>query len=1272
MALEKIGVEATIQGLSSFRRGIGQMDDDVRGFGRSAGSIVPSLDSMGSSLLNIGAVAAGAVVAGLAAATTAAVAFAGSGIKAAIDMEDQMGNIAAIMNTTKAEIQPLADLILDLGIDPGLKVTAEEAANAIELLARNGLSMSEIMEGAARNTILLANATGSEFGNAADIATDAMAIFGIQAKDMQGAVDAIVSVTTNSKFSIDDFSLALRNGGASAAQLGVSLEDFNTVIAASAEEMGSGMRAGTGFRNFLTRLTPNSDKAADAMRELGLITASGSNAFFDANGQLKDMAEVSGILQNALFGTSTVMTEVGGRTAAQNEELSRLQKIYNRTALSIRDYTTGVKGASLSDEARANKLEDLNLQLANTQAQMDPLLAIQGDFIESTKTLTDAERSAFLETIFGQDALGTAIALANEGEESFRELAASMSETDAAAAALERMDSVAGVMEIISSVIDGLKLQIGQAFLPLVRDLADNFLVFVQNVGPLVVAAFEDIANGIAAFVDAIRDGEGLMDAFFGALEAAGLESDILVPMRQITEQIKSFIETVVEFVSEHADEFKGALAGIGAVLASGVIVSVLGTIAGIVGALISPIGLLVIGFAALGAAIAHFGGIQQILENIRTFIETTDFAALGQQIIQKILEGASQLGAQFGVWAGNVLVQITEAINSIDWTTIGQQVMTFIGDAIAAYIGFQILIGQTIYNFFNAGLASQDWLTIGTNILTVIFNALSSFGEGVGIVLAGWYESFVVWVQSVDWGAIGLSILNFIVNGLASFGALIGQTLTGWYTSFTAWLDSINWAQLGANIVVFILNGIKSSFALTIQTWSEWANAFFDWMETVDWEKVGHDLVVLIVAGLVGAQVMIIKTLAEWTDLFIAWVKDTDWEAVIADAIIRMVTELETFARKAISVLVTFYVAIRDWFNSQDWGVMGQSIIDGLVGALQKGGGAVIGALRGIVTGAINAAKEAAGIQSPSKVFFEIGLNIGQGLILGIDKTAESVHDSILALFDIGGDLGSIGSGFANQLKNNVLPQMEDAIENADRTIGVLKERFVGTFGSVLGITSGEEVTQQKLISAYFKAIHEGNTQMERDVKNIWRAQNELGVATFEYKKAQEDIAALQKAQADLSFLKQQQDLLGLISEHGLNAADILGGLQLGLEADTQGLVQAMTRAIQAIIQQAQEQLGVASPSKVFKQIGEFVTSGLAQGIMATISNPAMAMESMLNQMVQPMQSQAAMPSVINQPSTTTISKTANVQFGDVSVSDNMDLQVIGDFLVQRVAAAL
>src|SRR5210317_2080651 len=119
------------------------------------------------------------------AATGAAIAgVAIEGVKAAADMEQQMADIAAVMGKTQGEIEPLGTLIKDLGLNPNLKVDATGAADAIEMLARNGLDMTEILGGAAEATVLLGNATDAELGAAANIATDAMSIFTIEAGNM--------------------------------------------------------------------------------------------------------------------------------------------------------------------------------------------------------------------------------------------------------------------------------------------------------------------------------------------------------------------------------------------------------------------------------------------------------------------------------------------------------------------------------------------------------------------------------------------------------------------------------------------------------------------------------------------------------------------------------------------------------------------------------------------------------------------------------------------------------------------------------------------------------------------------------------------------------------------------------------------------------------------------------------------------------------------------------------------------------------------------------
>ena len=392
--------------------------DDVRGN-------LNGLAGVAGTVVTAAGVAATAAVAGL---TTAI----GIGVGKAADMEQQIADIASVMGLTFDEAQPLKDLITQLGVDPNLKVSATEAADAIQMLARNGLDMSDILDGAARSTVLLANATNADFGTAADIATDVMALFKISADDMATAVNGITSVTTASKFSIDDYRLALAQGGGVAAAVGVDFADFNTTIAAISPLFASGSDAGTSFKTFLQRLVPQSKEAEGAMRALGIITEDCSNQFFDASGNLRSMADIAGLLQGALVG------------------------------------------------------------------------------------LSEEQKNAALNTIFGTDAMRAAVGLAEVGSGRFTELAASMAQIDAESMAATRMDTFSGAMEILQGIIDGLLTQIGDAFLPALRAIAEWAIELASQHGPAIVAWFASIAAAIppliAYFQAVLEDGDYLND----------------------------------------------------------------------------------------------------------------------------------------------------------------------------------------------------------------------------------------------------------------------------------------------------------------------------------------------------------------------------------------------------------------------------------------------------------------------------------------------------------------------------------------------------------------------------------------------------------------------------------------------------------------------------------------------------------------------------------------------------------------------------------------
>jgi TP901 family phage tail tape measure protein len=316
--------------------------------------------------------------------------------KEAADFNAQISNIGAVMGGTADELKQLKDLASDLGVDPNLKVSATEAAAAIEMLARNGLKLPDILGGATKATVLLANATGAEFTTAADIATDAMAVFGISAKDMIDAVDGITSVTTNSKFTIDDYALAIAQGGGVASSAGVSFEDFNAYVAATAQYFKSGSDSGTAFKTFLMRLNPQTKEAGALMQSLGLLTADGANAFFDSNGQMKDMAEIAGILNKTFAGMTeqqrlnTLTTLFGTDAYRSAYGLMQLTEEEFRSLQATMAKTDATKAAAVRMDNLAGDMEifqgvvdSLRIQIGD---EFDP--ALRQMFQAATSTLS--------------------------------------------------------------------------------------------------------------------------------------------------------------------------------------------------------------------------------------------------------------------------------------------------------------------------------------------------------------------------------------------------------------------------------------------------------------------------------------------------------------------------------------------------------------------------------------------------------------------------------------------------------------------------------------------------------------------------------------------------------------------------------------------------------------------------------------------------------------------------------------------------------------------
>lgn len=282
---------------------------------------------------------------GAASATLTPVAFGMRGlIKASAEWEAALNRSNALLKPTTDQIADLEAVTRDLGRTT--QFSAGQAADAVEMLARNGLSAAQILDGALASSLTAAAVGGAELADAADVVTDAMLSFNIPASKSAMVADELASTMSKSKMAFDDYRLALGQAGGVAGATGVSFDEFNTALAGTASKFATGANAGMSLKSFLTRLTPASASAAEAMDTLGFEA-------FDAEGNLRSLADISEQLNIAMSRLSEKESSAAFAAAFGNDALRTAYGLSQMGAAGFQDLAAAMDDVSSSDLAAA-------------------------------------------------------------------------------------------------------------------------------------------------------------------------------------------------------------------------------------------------------------------------------------------------------------------------------------------------------------------------------------------------------------------------------------------------------------------------------------------------------------------------------------------------------------------------------------------------------------------------------------------------------------------------------------------------------------------------------------------------------------------------------------------------------------------------------------------------------------------------------------------------------------------------------------------------------
>jgi TP901 family phage tail tape measure protein len=269
----------------------------------------------------------------------------GAAIRIAADFEVAMAQVGVATGTPVEGLENLSKLAKQLGADTIF--SANEAAQAMLELSKAGLTPAQIEAGALSNTLNLAAASGMGLAESAVIMSAGMNTFKLGASDSVSIVDALAGAANASAADVSDIAMALQQTGQQAVASGLSIQETTAALAAFADAGVRGSDAGTSFKTFLQRLNPVSGEAAKTMKQLGI-------EFFDAEGNMKDLAEIASEVQKGFSGLTQEQRLAAMQTIFGSDALRAANILYDQGATGIRKYIdASTKSGAASEMANA-------------------------------------------------------------------------------------------------------------------------------------------------------------------------------------------------------------------------------------------------------------------------------------------------------------------------------------------------------------------------------------------------------------------------------------------------------------------------------------------------------------------------------------------------------------------------------------------------------------------------------------------------------------------------------------------------------------------------------------------------------------------------------------------------------------------------------------------------------------------------------------------------------------------------------------------------------
>ena len=511
-----------------------------------------------------------------------------------------------------------------------------------------------------------------------------------------------------------------------------------------------------------------------------------------------------------------------------------------------------------------------------------------------------------------------------------------------------------------------------------------KFIEYVQENGPKLIQLLGNIINiiinvatAMAPFAAAVLDVAIAMTDFIEKLTEAhpaiGIMLGLIATLAGIFMTLGPPILGAIDFIGT----FVSSIGGLSGVI--GIATGAIDLLGGVLTALSGPVGVVI---AIVGALIGVLvwlwntnEGVREALTNAWDVISSTIGGAIQSVIdwftqlynnIMQTIQPLMPIFQQFGDMVNQILgVVVVQAINFLVeafkglWLAVSV-IFTAIGAIVSSVI--QIIVGlftafiQLITGDFTGAL--QTLQTTFTNVLNTIWTAVQSIFTQISEFIFASLNS-ILGTSISSWSQIWSSTTQFLSQ--------IWSSVTQWFGQVAS--SVANWMRQAWSHITSIGSQWVSSIGSTVSNFfSQVANGFMRVVQSV-WQHMQQAYSKVVSGG------------SQWVSGIVSAM--SNFVSSVISGFVNAVSQVQSGMQRAYSTIVGFV---------GQFASAGMDLMRGLVQGIMNGMSWVVNAAKNVAQSAVNAAKSALGIHSPSRVFKEIGGYTMQGFGIGIDKEGRSV----------------------------------------------------------------------------------------------------------------------------------------------------------------------------------------------------------------------------------------------------------------------------------------